>query len=294
MPRPVGPPVALHLRPHRVGRRTAEDHANCGRPHRCRIQVDCSNARLREPQTRVTDSSGMTSPVLSSGPSEKPTQLAKRATGSSRTDRRTWLERLPLPAARAQPLPPPPPPTLQPPLARALATGLPMSQVRPIDPLEPGGCCGGPAYLQSYRFQVDFNVTMMSPHLLAIIATASAVQLTANDILTWASAYRLRRNMKCEGITKPDKGCCHAHHIVHRNGYNKDAVRDSQAILATAGIGIDDWENGVYVDCAKHKSTQNGAYDTMVASRLRSISLINRATVSAVLRQIALELGGGC
>lgn len=207
--------------------------------------------------------------------------------------RRDWLDKLPLAKAKAQPMPPPLMSGL---LTRGL-TGLPAAQSLPVDPWDPRGCCGGAPRAPSFDFGKDFDAMSMSPALLAVIVGTSAITQTVDDILIWASAQKLRKNMECAGIFKTRTSCCQTHHIVHRKGYDLEAVRRAKAILDAAGIGIDDWENGVNLDCQKHNATRNPAYDAMVAGKLEALSTVNRATVTAVLREIAATLaagGGGC
>lgn len=240
--------------------------------------------------TQVIDNTGTVSPVLGMGNGDEPVSVSVDRARSQRLGRHAWFEGLPLSAAQAQPLT-----VLSQIIGRGLSSALPASQQRPIDPLEAAGCCSGGQRSPSFQLGSDFEKSMAPPLLVFSVAT-SLIELSANDTLIWASAYRLRKNLACYGITKPETGCCHAHHIVHRNGYNKPAVKRSQAVLAAAGIGIDDWENGVYMSCTRHKETQNGAYDSDVADRLDSIPVNgrSRAAVGAVLREFALQLGGGC
>lgn len=177
---------------------------------------------------------------------------------------------------------------------QGVSSALPASQQGPMDPLDTPGCCGPGRRSPSFQIGSDFEKSMAPPLLVFSVAT-SLIELSANDTLIWASAQSVRTNMTCAGITRPKTGCCHAHHIVHRKGCNKPAVKRSQAVLAAAGIGIDDWEHGVYMSCTRHKETQNGACDSEVADRLDSIPVNgrSRAAVGAVLREFALRLGGG-
>lgn len=242
---------------------------------------------------RLLDSGGASTPIASSSQLAEPSRTSVATSHPSGALRQMLQAHAPLPAAPVQMLPAQV-------ISRLLAqgTGVPPAQVRPGDPTERGGpvgCCGVGPTVPSFDFRQDVDHYMVPPVLISI-AAALVVDRIADQILIFTSARKLRRNMACHGITKPETGCCHAHHIVHRNGYAKDAVRESQAILAAAGIDIDDWENGVYVECSKHNDTKNPDYDEAVRNRLRAIPSSNRtrAAVGAALRELAVQWGGGC
>lgn len=193
---------------------------------------------------------------------------------------------LPIAAARAQ-VPP------SPAVPAAILEGMSLVRTQQAaSALEQGmapagrNCCSASTQataLQTYLSRVTAPVALMS------LAAAQVPQVIGDDILMLKSAYKLRKNMCAAGVAEPP-GCHHGHHIVAVAHWKAAPAR---AILAAAGIDINEAVNGMFVACDQHGRLHTYAYYDKVEAELKLAVPLNRTTVTAKLNRIRLAIATG-
>jgi YD repeat-containing protein len=250
-----------------------------------RIVYDAAGQPLR-----VEDSSGASQTIaeMSGWPDAEPAllQLRNWLAGLRALPPTAWL---PMASARAQ-VPPPPP------IPASVLQGMSLAQSQQsalaadaLGQAMQGRCCGSAqpslAGVQSQLQRVTLPIQLMS------LAFTQAAEVMRDEFLTLKSAYKLRKNLCAAGVTEL-AGCHHAHHIV---AVAHPRAQTSRDILASASVGIDvnDAVNGMFVPCDRHGRLHTYAYYDKVRDRLLAVNPRNRATISAALTQIRLEIASG-
>ncbi|MDM7951207.1 AHH domain-containing protein [Hydrogenophaga sp.] len=146
------------------------------------------------------------------------------------------------------------------------------------------GCCGGglPTDREiQERFQRTLPFTLMQ-------GAVGLMDALTRDILTMKGRSDLRKNFLCSKQQLPTK-CWEAHHIV---AFAADAAEPARIILRDVGIDINSIENGVPLECDKHKGLHTTAYYLKVNTIL-ALSPKNRSDIALRLREIAtaIQLG---
>jgi YD repeat-containing protein len=204
-----------------------------------------------------------------------------RALMSSLRDPATAIKWLPLASSWAQV---PPPPVVPARILQGMSLAQTQQTALALDVPNLAGertCCspgvsgagaGASQAIKDYLNWVTAPIQMMS------YAATQVSGALADEIVMQKSAYKLRKNMCAVGVTKPEFGCHHAHHVVAVAAPRAQPARD---VLARVGIDINDAANGLFVPCDKHgRLHTNDYYDA-----------VNLSITGTTKAQVLVQLG---
>lgn len=195
---------------------------------------------------------------------------------------------LPLPQARAQPMPPAMPANALMGLSRALPAG---GAAADFPAATSGYCCGEAAQTIARALEAELK-KVTAPVVLAAMVAADVGQGMVDDFLLLRARSKLRKNMLCDKSTPIPPGCQEAHHIVAFRASPAQPARDILAMPAVS-IDIDSPLNGAWMPCAQHRKMHGPVYYDKVNLALQSLPVKNTATVAAMLRSIATQIQAG-
>ncbi len=151
-------------------------------------------------------------------------------------------------------------------------------------------CCsagaGSSQAVKDYLNQVTMPIRMMN------YAATEVVQGVSDEILIQKSAYKLKKELCAKGITKPETGCWHAHHIVAVADRRAQRSRDILDLPAVK-IDINSVCNGMYVPCDKHGRLHTNLYYQTVQTLLEGLPVKTSATVCMQLTLIQASIASG-
>jgi hypothetical protein len=194
---------------------------------------------------------------------------------------------LPLPEARAQPVPPPVIPANS---LLGLARVVPAAGAAGEGGVAQGGSCCGQAAQTIARALERRIQEVTTPVILTTMAAAAVAQGMVDDFLLLRARDKLRKNMLCDPTTPIPPGCYEAHHIV---AWAHPLAERSRQILASVGIDLNSVLNGVWIECGRHHRMHTNDYYRKVESVLDALAVKNSGTVGGALLGIAAQIRQG-